>query len=83
LCAADRATTVFTARSLVDCQRRCSTQKTKCYAANFYSDTKTCKIYNLKPTNFTSSKHCQLFAVRKLFSSVTGAVSQHTDGIDR
>ena len=67
LCAAERATTVFTARSLVDCQRRCSTQQTKCHAANFYSDTKTCEIYKFKPTTFTSSRtNCRLFSVKKL-----------------
>ena len=63
VCAADRATTVFTSRSLTDCQRRCSNQKSKCYANNFYSDTKTCELYNFKPTTFTSTrKNCRLFS---------------------
>ena len=64
VCAADRATTVSQAKSLIDCQRQCSTQKSKCYASNFYSDTKTCELYNFKPTTFTSSKkNCRMFAV--------------------
>jgi hypothetical protein len=68
LCAADHATTVFTARSLIDCQRLCSAHKTKCYGANFYSDTKTCEVNNFNPTNFTSSrKNCQLYAVKTAF----------------
>ena len=64
LCAADCASTIFQARSLIDCQRRCTTQKSKCYASNFDVDSRKCELFNFRPAAFTLSRQsCKLFKV--------------------
>ena len=63
-CAVDDATTVIKARSLIDCQRRCTTQQNKCYASNFIADSSFCELFNFMPSTFTNSRHsCKLFRV--------------------
>ena len=64
LCANGQPSAVYTVRSSIDCQQRCSSSNMMCYFINFYAVSKLCEVFTYAVQQFfTNWSNCTLFKV--------------------